>query len=113
MVEAITALRNCALCSASDSGAYVVATAMAYLPVIAPFSRAVRYQTAALRDDTSGRDGWLYRREAQIVSDPRLFAPKKAADSPGLFAGFARRHDGYRRLAVVGRKHPLQIVDLR
>jgi hypothetical protein len=32
IVDAMTALRSCVLCCASDSGAYVVAIAMACLP---------------------------------------------------------------------------------
>src|SRR5579863_5860544 len=69
MVEAITALRSWALCSAAGSGAYVVAIAMAYLPVCSPSPGRTLFQAASCDDDTSGR-GWL-----AIDGSPQIIVP--------------------------------------
>src|ERR1700722_3008090 len=95
MVEAITALRSCALCSASDSGAYVVATAMAYLPLIAPFSRAVRCQTAIPRTILprtilqEGMGGYIDERRRSSPTRASLRLKRREIPqsySPGLLA---------------------------
>src|ERR1700733_2494735 len=84
IVDAMTALRSCALCSVSVSPDAVVAMAMALLPVNFPWSAF--FPVRSLSDDTSGSgqvaiDAWPQRSAA--AKD--LYAAIDAENySPGL-----------------------------
>src|SRR3984957_10186024 len=115
----MTALRSCALCSASGSAPIVVAIAMlASLPV-SSLSRSgllvARSPSTTIRQ--AAADGYRSKvaRRAPRGTRPiwRFLQCGNRNFWRGLLARLVRRHHGDRRVAILIGKQPLQIADFR
>src|SRR5580704_13115557 len=114
----MTALRSCALCSASGSTPIVVAIAI-WLPSPFPRCRGAGFWSPGLPQPR-------YVRPAPMAIDQRSSAAPQAGRGrfgafcsaefgtlPALLARPVRRHHGDRRVAILIGKQPLQIEEFR
>src|SRR5579864_5247137 len=117
-VEAMTARRSCALCSASGSPPTVVAIAMAYLPVCS-------FRGAGLSSPGLPRPRYVSpppmaidqrSRAAPLAGRGRLAACAVRNSEPcrrGSLGRPVRRHHGDRLIAILIGEQPLQVGDFR
>src|SRR5579864_6896682 len=117
-VEAMTARRSCALCSASGSPPTVVAIAMAYLPICSfrgaglsspdlPRPRYVRPPPMAIEQSSARRA--LGRAQPACC----LYAAELETLPARLLGRPVRRRHGDRRVAILIGEQPLQVADFR